>query len=127
MKNVLKFFGLTALLMCFAMFTGSAFAQSATTGSIEGAVSDVNGAAVPGVSVKVKSPSSISAQSRPRGDSGHFKILNLPPGRYSVEIESQKGFSKFEKTDVEVNLSRTASVDIQLQPQGATANVTITD
>ena len=127
MKNVLKFFGLSALLMCFALFTGSVFAQSATTGSIEGTVSDVNGAAVPGVTVKVKSPTSISAQSGTTDDGGRFKILNLPPGRYSVEIESQKGFSKFEKTEVEVGLSRTASIEVQLQPQGAQANVTITD
>jgi outer membrane receptor protein involved in Fe transport len=82
---------------------------------------------VPGVTVNVKSPNSISAQSATTDDGGRFKILNLPPGRYSVEIEANKGFSKFEKTDVEVNLSRTASVEIQLQPQGAQANVTITD
>jgi len=127
MKNVVKFFGLSALLMCFALFTGSVFAQSATTGSIEGVVTDANGAAVPGITVKAKSPNLISAQSATTDDSGHFKILNIPPGRYSVEIEAEKGFSKFEKTDVEVNLSRTSSVEIQLQPQGASANVTVTD
>ena len=127
MKNVVKFFGLSALLMCFALFTGSVFAQSATTGSVEGVVTDANGAAVPGITVKAKSPNSISAQTATTDEGGRFKILNLPPGKYSVEIEAEKGFSKFEKTDVEVNLSRTASVEISLQPQGATANVTVTD
>src|SRR6476661_3681822 len=113
MKNVLKFFGLSSLLVCFALFTSSVFAQSATTGSIEGTVTDSTGAAVPGVTVNVKSPNLISAQSATTDDGGRFKILNLPPGRYSVDIEASKGFSKFEKTDVEVNLSRTASVEIQ--------------
>jgi hypothetical protein len=127
MKNVVKFFGLSALLVCFALFTGSVFAQSATTGSVEGVVTDANGAAVPGITVKAKSPNSISAQTATTDDGGRFKILNLPPGKYSVEIEAEKGFSKFEKTDVEVNLSRTASVEISLQPQGASANVTVTD
>jgi hypothetical protein len=36
MKNVFKFFALSALLMCFALFAGSVFAQTSTTGSIEG-------------------------------------------------------------------------------------------
>ena len=34
MKNVFKFFALSALLMSFALFAGSVFAQSSTTGSI---------------------------------------------------------------------------------------------
>ncbi len=127
MKNVLKFLGLSALLACFAVFAGSVFAQSATTGSIEGTVTDSSGAAVPGVTVKVTSRNLISPQSVNTDDSGRYHISNLPPGRYSVVVESVKGFSKFEKPDVEVNLSRNSAVEIQLQPAGAQASVTITD
>ncbi|HKG98747.1 MAG TPA: TonB-dependent receptor, partial [Pyrinomonadaceae bacterium] len=59
--------------------------------------------------------------------SGRYRILNLPPGRYAVSVEADKGFAKFEKNDVEVNLSRNTSVEISLQPAGAQASVTITD
>jgi len=52
MKNVFKFFGLSVLLMSFALFAGSAMAQTSTTGSIEGTVTDTQGASVPGVAVK---------------------------------------------------------------------------
>ena len=127
MKNVLKFFGLSALLMCFALLTGSVFAQSATTGSIEGTVTDVNGAAVPGASVRVTSPNLISAQTATADDNGRYKIANLPPGRYTVMVEKTKGFAKFEKTEVEVNLSRNSVVEIQLAPESVGASVTITD
>jgi outer membrane receptor protein involved in Fe transport len=126
MKNVLKFIGLSALLMCFALFAGSAFAQSATTGSIEGSVSDTAGAALPGASIKVTSPNLISAQTATADASGRFKIANLPPGRYSVSVESAN-FAKFEKTEVEVNLSRSTTVDVQLAPANVGASVTITD
>src|SRR5215467_4300545 len=114
MKNVFKFFVLSALLMCFALFAGSVFAQTSTTGLIDGSVSDQAGAAVPGISVRVTSPNLISAQSATTDAGGRFKILNLPPGKYTITIEADKGFAKFEKSDVEVNLSRSTSVEIQL-------------
>jgi hypothetical protein len=127
MKNVFKFFALSALLAGFALFAGSAFAQTSTTGSIEGSVTDTTGAAVPGIAVKVTSPNLISAQTATTDDSGRYRILNLPPGRYTVSVEAEKGFAKFERSDVEVNLSRNSSVEIQLQPAGAQASVTVTD
>src|SRR5215212_9451949 len=127
MKNVFKFFALSALLTCFALFAGSVFAQTSTTGSIEGTVTDSTGASVPGVAVRVTSPNLISAQTATTDDSGRYKILNLPPGRYAVSVEAEKGFAKFERSDVEVNLSRNTSVEVQLQPAGAQASVTITD
>lgn len=127
MKNVFKFFALAALLTCFALFAGSVFAQTSTTGSIEGTVTDTTGAAVPGVAVRVTSPNLISAQTATTDDGGRYKILNLPPGKYTVTVEAEKGFAKFERTEVEVNLSRTSGVEISLQPAGAQASVTITD
>src|SRR5690349_5995690 len=127
MKNVFKYFGLSALLMCFALFAGSAVAQTSTTGSIEGTVTDSAGAAVPGIAVRVSGTNLISAQTATTDSNGRYKVLNLPPGRYSVAVEADKGFAKFEKNEVEVNLSRTTSVEVQLQPAGAQATVTVTD
>lgn len=127
MKYVFKFFVLSALLMSFALFAGSAFAQTSTTGSIEGTVTDTTGAAVPGITIRVTSPNLISAQTATTDESGRYRIHNLPPGRYAVSVEAVKGFAKFERGDVEVNLSRTSAVEIQLQPAGAQASVTITD
>ena len=127
MKNVFKFFALSAVLTCFALFAGSVFAQTSTTGSIEGTITDPNGAAVPGVTVKVTSPNLISAQTATTDSSGRYKVLNLPPGKYTVTIEAEKGFEKAEKSDVEVNLSRTSTADVQMRIAGTQASVTVTD
>ena len=81
MKNVFKFFALSALLMCFALFAGSVFAQSSTTGSIEGTVTDQTGAAVPGIAVKVTSPNLISAQTATTDDSGRYRISKPSSGK----------------------------------------------
>src|SRR6185503_20795566 len=84
---------------------------------------------VPGATVNVTSPNLISAQSATTDDSGHFRVLGLPPGKYMVTVEAAgKGFSKFEQKDIEVSLSKTSSLDISLSPGqiGATVNVTDT-
>src|SRR5262245_44364071 len=112
MKNVFKFISLSELLVSFVIFDGSLFAQTSTTGSIEGSVTDQAGAAVPGISVKVSSANLISAQTATTDQSGRYRILNLPPGKYTVTVEADKGFAKFERSDVEVNLSRNSSVEI---------------
>ncbi|HVF49363.1 MAG TPA: TonB-dependent receptor [Pyrinomonadaceae bacterium] len=114
------------MVLCFALFTMSAMAQTSTTGSIEGTVTDVNGAAVPGVTVSVTSPNLIRPQSATTNDEGIYRIPNLPPGRYIVVVEAASGFGRYEQTDVEVNLSKTSNVTISLRPAGATEVVEVT-
>ena len=125
MKNVFKFIGLSALLMSFALFAGSAFAQTTTTGSIEGTVTDPTGAAVAGVTVTATRQGGRSATAT-TNDEGFFRLPALEPGQYTVSIEAEKGFAKFEESNVPVNLSRVSTVVVQLRPQGATETVTVT-
>ena len=60
MKKVFMF----VVALALALFATSAMAQSSTTGSIEGSVTDPNGAAVKGATVTVTSPNLISATDR---------------------------------------------------------------
>jgi outer membrane receptor protein involved in Fe transport len=115
-----------ALFMA-ALTLSAARAQTSTTGTIEGTVMDVNGAAVPGVTVTVTSPNLITPQTATTNDEGRYRILNLPPGRYVVAVAASQGFAEFKQENVEVNLSRTSSVEVRLQPAGASASLTVTD
>src|ERR1700681_988942 len=121
MKKVFMF----VLAMALAMFASSAMAQSATTGSIEGAVTDPNGAAVKGATVSVTSPNLISPQSATTDDNGRFRVLALPPGAYKVSVQAS-GFAPFEQDNVAVNLGRTSNTDAQLGLASASATVTVT-
>jgi outer membrane receptor protein involved in Fe transport len=121
MKKIFMF----VMAMALAFFATSAMAQTSTTGSIEGTVTDPNGAAVKGATVTVTSPNLISPQTATTKDDGRFQILSLPPGTYKVAIEAQ-GFAKYESGDVAVNLGRTSSADASLQLATATASVTVT-
>jgi outer membrane receptor protein involved in Fe transport len=114
------------LALAMSLFTMSAAAQTSTTGSIEGTVVDVNGAAVPGVTITVAGQNLIRPQSATSNDEGFYRILNLPPGRYTVTIESARGFARYEQANVEVNLSKTSTIAVTLQPQGAAETVEVT-
>ena len=123
MKNVFRFISLSLMVACFAL---SAFAQTSTTGSIEGTVSDQNGAPVANATITATSPNLIGTQTAQTNSEGKFQILNLPPGKYTVSITEQAGFGKLERSDVTVNLSKTTTVDLTVLPAGTQAQVTIT-
>src|SRR5262245_53038725 len=125
MKYILRIMP-AALALCLGLFATSVSAQTATTGTLEGTVADANGAVVPGATVRVISPNLIRAQTAVSDSQGRYRFANLPPGKYTVSVEAVSGFAKFEKANVEVNLSKTSTVDISLQPQGASAVVEVT-
>jgi outer membrane receptor protein involved in Fe transport len=122
MRKVLMF----VFAMCLALFAVvGASAQTLTTGSIEGTVTDQNGALVPGVNVTITrkggSPVTVVTDA-----TGNFRLLNIEPGMYEVALEEQKGFAKFERDDVPVSLGSTSNVSVQLTLAGAAAVVDVT-
>src|SRR5262249_34584221 len=124
MRYAFRFMYASLLLLALG-YAGVVAGQTSTTGSIEGRITDPNGASVRGATVTVTSPNLISAKTATTGDDGRYQILALPPGTYKVSVEGT-GFGKFEQSDVIVNLGRTASLDAQLQLATATASVTVT-
>jgi len=116
---------LTALIFSASFLATNISAQTNTTGNIEGVVSDRNGAVVPAVKVTVTSPNLISMQTAVTNGEGWYRILNLPPGKYVVTAEATSGFEKTEAS-VDVNLSKTTTVPIKLEPAGTMATVIVT-
>lgn len=119
MKTILKV--LTAVVFAFGLLlvpTGI-FAQTSTTGNIEGTVTDSTGAVVPGITVLVSGANLIRSQSATTNNEGNYRVGSLPPGKYTVLVEAVQGFGKYEATDVEVNLSKSSGVNITLSAAGS--------
>src|SRR5258705_7087542 len=106
MKNVLKFLSLSALLMCCALFAGSVFAQSSTTGAIGGNVPAQNGAPVANATVTASSANLVGTKTSQTDRDGRYQILVLPPDRYTDVVDAQAAFGQVERADVVGNLSK---------------------
>src|ERR1044071_9591902 len=114
------------IVCCVGTPLTSVPAQTATTGTIEGFITDQNGAIVTGVAVTATSPNLIRTQSSVSDNEGRYRFPSLPPGKYVVTVEAAQGFARFVKDDLDVNLSKTSSLTIHLDPAGASAIVTVT-
>ena len=97
---------ITLLLLIIVPFV--VFAQS-TTGNLEGWVVDTAGAAIVGANVQVTSEVLQGSRGGVTDDVGHFRILALPPGVYSVRV-SYVASQPFIMDNVRVLLGRTASM-----------------
>lgn len=115
-----------ALLLCLLTFGAVASAQSqATTGNIEGRVSDPNDAAVPGVTVTATNQETSFAKSAQSNDEGLYRLSFLPPGRYKVETGGAQGFAPATFSNVVVTVGGQTPLDIQLGVGATTAMVDI--
>ena len=60
------------------------YAQSISTAQLDGVVKDVTGAIVPGATVTATDTTKGLTRSDKTDSSGHYQLLQLPPGSYSV-------------------------------------------
>ncbi|HEX5966226.1 MAG TPA: TonB-dependent receptor, partial [Pyrinomonadaceae bacterium] len=60
-------------------------------GSVRGTISDSNGAAIPGVTVSLKSMATGEVRTVTTGDGGEYAISSVPPAKYELKME-KSGF-----------------------------------
>jgi len=112
------------LVVSFAFAATAVLAQTgATTGNISGQVTDANGAAIPGATVKVTGAQ--ADRSVTTNDLGLYEVKDLIPGTYRVRIE-QKGFKAKEVSEVAVYVGRTAKTNVGLEAGNIAETVTVT-
>ena len=80
-------------------FNGLAAAQTRDTAAMFGAVTDSQGALIPGATVTLISASTQQVRSTKTSDSGGYLSSLLPVGAYSVSVE-QAGFKRYERKGI---------------------------
>jgi hypothetical protein len=122
-----------SIVLCFSAM---AFGQ-ATTGSIEGTITDPTGAVVPGVEVTVASRTGNQSGGQTNttigfrrtvttDNNGFFRVPQIPPGFYTVTTAAASGFGTATINNVEVVLEKTTPVNITLTAGTQNVQVDVT-
>src|SRR5215471_5407821 len=115
------FLVLGALLLLLAM---PAWAQTSSTGTVSGIISDPQGAVIPGAQVTLTNKESGVTLKATTQDDGHYIIPDVPPGTYEMTV-SKKGFetTKVTAQQVRVGVTTTANFKMKVGAESVTIEV----
>ncbi len=112
------------LIALLSSFTPSLRAQSSSTGSVTGTVTDQSGAVLPGANVVLLSPDTGQTRTATTSNNGNYRFALLAPGTFTVKF-SAAGF-KTREASVVVNVTETPVLDGQLEIGESSQQVTVT-
>ncbi|HTK36997.1 MAG TPA: TonB-dependent receptor [Pyrinomonadaceae bacterium] len=99
-------------------------AQDITSGTIQGTVTDEQGAAVAGATVEARNINTNFSRTFTTDSDGRFTFLSMPPGRYTVSV-SKQGFAKLNQENVDLTVGRVLALNSTLKVSGVSGEVTI--
>jgi hypothetical protein len=124
MYKGIRILGLTfSALLLFVGMGLSASAQS--TGTIQGIVTDAQGAVVPNAKVVVSNKAAGVERTVQTDTEGAYQVASLPGGVYRMEVEAQ-GFKKQVVNTINLEVARTLSQNFELAPGSLSEEVTVT-
>ena len=115
---------LFCVLFVVGMLAPSSYGQ-AVYGSINGTVTDPQGAAVASAKVTVTSVTKNTSDETTTNESGNYSVIHLIPDTYKVKFEAT-GFKSSEVTSVVVQVDATARVDTQMEVGSVSQTVEVT-
>ncbi len=112
-----------AVLIIAAALWAPAFAQQ-TTGAVTGSVTDSSNAVIPGAEVRLINAGTGVVSRTNTNQDGNYQFLLVPPGLYSVEVES-KGFKTFRREGIVVEANRSLAVPVTMELGSVTETVEV--
>jgi hypothetical protein len=113
------------LLVLFALALAASPALAQQTGSITGRIIDVQGAAVPGVTVTASNAATGFVRATVSDGEGVYRVSALPVGTYDLKAELG-GFTTTERKGIIVNVAQTTDLNLELRLAGVTEAVNVT-
>lgn len=116
---------LTSVMLTVLLLSNFAVFAQDTRGSLTGVVSDQSGAAITAATVAVKNIATGEEFKAETNSQGVFIFASLPPGKYSASVEAA-GFKRTEVTEITIEISQPAKVNIGLEIGAVTESITVT-
>ncbi len=119
---------LAVLFSLCALVPSGLFAQSASTGTVAGTVTDPSGGAIVGATVTLTDTATNIARTDATNDNGRYFFANVVPSKYTVSV-NKTGFrvSKLVDQVVSVGASLTLNLTLEVGSVAETVEVTATN
>jgi Carboxypeptidase regulatory-like domain len=100
-------------------------AQSTSTGTVSGQVTDPQNDAVPGASVTLRDVTTNAEQKTVTNNAGRYTFVNVPPGNYDILV-SKTGFVQAKLTGEKVTVGLVLTVNVTMQIGSMSETVVVT-
>ncbi len=125
--RVPKWVCLVILTTGLVLVAGVAARAQINTADLSGQVLDPQGLAVAGAKVTVRSLATGATRTAEADDTGRYRIVGLPPGRYELTVDGGKGLTKLVNPEIVLTIGQSAEFDAHLQLQAGAETVTVTE
>lgn len=105
--------------------TSAFFAEAQSGSSLRGYVKDGQGGVLPGVTVTATSANLITPSTGVTDETGYYRLINLPPGEYTVAAELA-GFRSSQRQGIVLRAAVNFQVDIVLEIGTLAETITVT-
>ena len=120
-----KLWTLLLILGLSLAMSGTAWAQAqATTGVIQGTVSDQSGAVVPGAKAEAKNRDTNFTRTQDTDTNGRFVFLQMPLGRYTVTVFKQ-GFATVVQENLTLAVGEAITLSLAMKVSTVAETITV--
>jgi len=112
------------LLIVLLLMNASLQAQTASTSTVTGTISDKSGSTIPNAKVDLEDVDTKAKTTVTTGSDGGYTFPSVRPGNYGITV-SAKGFRQSVVTGVRVEIGKSALVNVILEVGGMTETVEV--
>ncbi len=113
------------LLACILLIPAGLLAQTSTTATVVGTVTDPTGALVAGATVELTDKSTNQVRSSVTNDVGQYTVTSLLPGTYRMVV-SMTGFRQAVFSDLSFDVTKSYNIPVKLEVGAVSETVSVT-
>jgi hypothetical protein len=101
-------------LLATMSFSLSSLAQTSTTGTITGTITDTTGAVVPNAELELTNTATNQTTKQVTNESGQYNFSAVLPGAYTMSVTA-RGFRKTNLTDIKVEVTKSYNFNVTME------------